>query len=47
VFLQIAVDVVSMGDVDTNASKLQVFVDAASSNNNRFGVLNGNDADIV
>ncbi|KAL7680076.1 hypothetical protein Plhal304r1_c070g0159041 [Plasmopara halstedii] len=30
----IAVDVVSMGDMDTNASKLQAFVDAASSNNN-------------
>jgi 26S proteasome regulatory subunit N10 len=30
----IAVDVVSMGELDANASKLQAFVDAASSNNN-------------
>ncbi|ETL28521.1 hypothetical protein F441_18617 [Phytophthora nicotianae CJ01A1] len=30
----IAVDVVSMGDLDANAAKLQAFVDAASSNNN-------------
>ncbi|EEY58751.1 26S proteasome non-ATPase regulatory subunit, putative [Phytophthora infestans T30-4] len=30
----IAVDVVSMGDLDANATKLQAFVDAASSNNN-------------
>lgn len=30
----IAVDVVSMGDLDANAVKLQAFVDAASSNNN-------------
>ncbi|KAL3657399.1 hypothetical protein V7S43_017718 [Phytophthora oleae] len=30
----IAVDVVSMGELDANATKLQAFVDAASSNNN-------------
>ncbi|KAF1328741.1 26s proteasome non-atpase regulatory subunit, partial [Globisporangium splendens] len=30
----IAVDVISMGEVDANAAKLQVFVDAANSNNN-------------
>ncbi|KAI9911329.1 hypothetical protein PsorP6_009620 [Peronosclerospora sorghi] len=30
----IAVDVVSMGELDNNAAKLQAFVDAASSNNN-------------
>ncbi|CAH0474831.1 unnamed protein product [Peronospora belbahrii] len=30
----IAVDVVSMGELDANAAKLQAFVDAASSNNN-------------
>ncbi|ETW04620.1 hypothetical protein H310_03815 [Aphanomyces invadans] len=30
----IGVDVVSMGDVDINAAKLQVFVDAANSNQN-------------
>ncbi|OQS06106.1 26S proteasome non-ATPase regulatory subunit [Thraustotheca clavata] len=30
----IGVDVVSMGDVDLNANKLQVFVDAANSNQN-------------
>ncbi|KAL4173319.1 hypothetical protein KRP22_008472 [Phytophthora ramorum] len=30
----IAVDVVSMGDLDANAAKLQAFVDAASSSNN-------------
>ncbi|TYZ68161.1 hypothetical protein PybrP1_005112 [[Pythium] brassicae (nom. inval.)] len=30
----IAVDVVSMGEVDANAAKLQVFVDAANSNSN-------------
>lgn len=32
---QIAVDVISMGEVDANAAKLQVFVDAANSNSNR------------
>ncbi|TDH68566.1 hypothetical protein CCR75_005661 [Bremia lactucae] len=30
----IALDVVSMGDLDANSAKLQAFVDAASSNNN-------------
>ncbi|GAB9464037.1 hypothetical protein Gpo141_00001478 [Globisporangium polare] len=30
----IAVDVISMGEVDANAAKLQVFVDAANSNSN-------------
>ncbi|GMF51660.1 unnamed protein product [Phytophthora fragariaefolia] len=32
--VQIAVDVVSMGELDANAAKLQAFVDAASSNSN-------------
>ncbi|GMF34818.1 unnamed protein product [Phytophthora lilii] len=33
-WLQIAVDVVSMGELGANTAKLQAFVDAASSNNN-------------
>lgn len=37
--VQIAVDVISMGEVDANAAKLQVFVDAANSNNNRYSHL--------
>lgn len=36
-----------MGDVDTNASKLQVFVDAASSNNNRLDMRFGHDCGIA
>lgn len=33
--LQIAVDVVSLGEIEENGPKLQVFVDATNSNNNR------------
>ncbi|CAH0493523.1 unnamed protein product [Peronospora farinosa] len=35
----IAVDVVSMGELEANAAKLQAFVDAASSNNNTVVVV--------